>query len=122
MADQELTDLRRWLSGQERIAGRRLSAELRARAAAWAHRQIDAGSTIAAVAVALGVAPVTVRRWLSTVEPATGESHELVRVEVIAEEARAPAAARMLSVVGPDGYRVEGLSVAEAAMLLRALR
>ena len=44
-------------------------------------------------------------------------SRALVAVRVMPE----PAAARLLSVVSPSGFRVDGLSPSEAAALLREL-
>lgn len=42
-------------------------------------------------------------------------------VEIIADEPTT-AAPRTLTVIAPGGYRVEGLTVIEAATLLRAVR
>ena len=64
------------------------------------------------------MASETVRRWNARSARATAVS-ALVPVEIIAEE---PARSRTLTVVAPGGYRVEGLSVEEAAALLRVLR
>jgi len=118
MADQISKDLRRALSARERGQGRKLPAPVRAEAAAWADRQRAAGATMSAVARELGVADETVRRWGSRSGRAT-RATALVPVEIITDE---PARSRTLTVIAPGGYRVEGLTVEEAAMLLRVLR
>jgi hypothetical protein len=120
MADQELRDLRRSLTAHERGRGRRLPPELRAAAAAWAQRQLASGATVAAVARALQVAPATVSRWQSV--PRAMVVTALVPVEIVADEPATTTATGSLTLVGPGGYRVEGLTIAEAATLLRALR
>lgn len=75
---------------------------------------------MASVARALRVAPATVTRWQSAqrAEAATA----LVAVEIIADEPATTAASPSLILVAPGGYRVEGLTLVEAATLLRALR
>ena len=120
MADQDLRDIRRSLIAHVRGQGRRLPPRLRAAAAAWAQRQLSSGATVAAVARALQVAPATVSRWQSV--PRASVATALVPVEITADEPATTAASRSLTLVGPGGYRLEGLTIVEAATLLRALR
>ena len=120
MGDQALRDLRRSLIAHGRGQGRRLPPRLRAAAAGWARRQLASGATVAAVARALQVAPATVSRWQSM--PSASVATALVPVEIVADEPATSMASRTLTLVGPGGYRVEGLTIAEVGTLLRALR
>ena len=113
---------------REAIAARphlrhRLSPERRARATAYARRRKAEGATASSIADELGVSQPTVGHWL-----AGGRSGALVvagRIptrserlrEVVVDERRVSA----LRIVSPAGYRLEGLSLEEAAMVLRAL-
>ena len=87
----------------------------------WANRQRAAGASLSAVAEELGVASETVRRWSARSAPATAAT-ALVPVEIVANEPTPTTRSRSLTVVAPGGYRVEGLTVEEAATLLRVLR
>src|SRR5438445_611140 len=82
-----------------------------AKAKEWAAHELAAGATIASVARALHVAPETVRRWGAMRARAT-RTTALVPVEIIVDEP-ATSASRALTLVGPGGYRVEGLTVVE---------
>ena len=68
---------------------------------------------MAEIASKLGLAPGTVLKWSAGAKSARA----LVPVEVV-DERRGE---RTISVVSPSGFRVEGLSLLEAAALLRAL-
>jgi len=113
----ELQDLRRVLATHN---GRRLPARLRERVVAYARRRRRGGATIRAVGVELGFSYETIRRWTS-VAAADGVETVPVPVEIVAAAA-ASAVERTMSVVSPAGFRVDGLSLDEAATLLRALR
>ena len=68
----------------------------------------------------LGVSDVTLSRWIEEAGlpvPEFGETAPLR--EVVLTDSRL---GRSLSLVTPEGFRVEGLDVAELAELLRALR
>ena len=67
------------------------------------------------IAKRLGVSAESIRRWARTRSGRDGMAGGLVPVHVVAE------AVRPLTVWSPSGYRVEGLSVAETAELLRRL-
>lgn len=99
----------------------RLAPELRARAATYAHRRKSEGATAAAIAGELGVSQPTVARWLETTSWAAAELAASVASpslrEVVVESSGTPG----LSVASPRGFRVEGLSLEQAAMILRAL-
>jgi transposase-like protein len=72
-----------------------------------------AGITVAAIAAELGLAPGTVLKWSAQ----SRATRALVPVEIVTDRS----SERVLSVVSPSGFRVEGLSLLEAAALLRAL-
>ena len=105
-----------------RRAGRteRLSEEVRG----WIGRYVREGRarevTWKALAQACGLSVTTLRRVLSG-HPRRGE-RRLVSVRIRAGDVAEPVSAEQLAgpvIVTPSGLRVEGLSVAEAAELLR---
>jgi hypothetical protein len=87
--------------------------ELRSQIMTLAARAKVAGWSMATVARAVGVSLGSIRNW----RRAQG-GVALVPVTVAANR-EVPSSG--LRVVGPSGYRVEGLDVATTAMLLRAL-
>lgn len=98
--------------------GRRYPAELRARVTAFAKGRRKSGASWCTIKKELGQRFDTVRRWC--VDVAAPQRREqspttLVPVRVIAS--RAPG--RTVTVVSPAGFRVDGLTIAEAAALLR---
>ena len=84
--------------------------ELKARATAWIAEQRAEGRTVAALAAELGVAAGTILRW------SRGSVRAIVPVHVVPDET-SPAVA----VVSPSGFRIEGLSLADAVRALREL-
>jgi hypothetical protein len=86
---------------------------LKQRAAAWIIKRRAEGAFVSDIASELGLAPGTVLKWSAQSKSA----RSLVPVEVVDERITA----RTVSVVSPSGFRVEGLSLLEAAALLRAL-
>jgi hypothetical protein len=114
MAQREAEILRREL---DRVGARRgpcFPEDLKRRAAEWIVKRRAAGVIVADIASELGLARGTVMKWSAG---ARG-TRALVPVEVIAE----PSSERTVSVVSPSGFRIEGLSLLEAAALLRAVR
>lgn len=113
MAQREAEILRREL---DRVGGRRgpcFSEDLKRRATAWIASQRAAGVTVVEIASELGLAPGTVLRWSAE----SRRTRALVSVEVVPDRS----SERTVSVVSPSGFRVEALSLLEAAALLRAL-
>ncbi len=115
MAQRGAAGLRRELDGVAVRRGRCFPANLRRRAAAWLAERRAEGVTVDELAAELGLAPGTVLRWSTGAEKRG--TRALVPVEIVPERT----AARTVSVVSPSGFRVEGLSLVEAAALLRAL-
>lgn len=97
-----------------RHRGARVPPALRAAIATYARDERAAGASCGAIAERLGVSAESIRRWVFT-ESVRGDG-ALVPVHVVAA-----AAATTLTVWSPTGYRVDGLSVSEAAELLRRL-
>jgi transposase-like protein len=126
MSEQDLAEFREKMQSSERNASGHAPRELRVRGAKLAVRMLEAGEPVAAVAKALGVTAPTVKQWGSTALAKRETPVTLVPVEVVAEArkptSKRPSVERRISVTAPSGYRVDGLSVAEAAALLRALR
>jgi predicted NBD/HSP70 family sugar kinase len=116
MMTRESVLLKRELSRGERGRGKRYPAELRGRVAAWAQGRKQAGASWVDMAQELGVGLDTVRRWCVP-KKAVVTSRSLLPVRVV--ETRAEPA--RLVVVSPNGFRVEGLTLTEAAALLKAL-
>jgi transposase-like protein len=111
--DQEVAALRRELGRVARGRGTRYPTELRERVVAWALAQRRAGASWRKIKRELGQKFDTIRQWCRGSEG----SRALLPVRVVAE--RAPE--RRVSVVSPSGFRVEALSLMEAAALLREL-
>lgn len=82
---------------------------------AWAAGRRAAGASWQQVKRELGQQFDTVRRWC-TAETAA-PTRALVPVRIVRDEP----AVRAVAVVSPTGFRVEGLTLSEAAALLREL-
>jgi len=115
MAD-ELKALQRELGRGERGRGKRYPAEMKERVMLWTRRRHAEGATWPAVAQELGLGLDTVRRWCVATEK-SAKATELVPVRVVHRPSTG-AAGNVVSVVG---WRVDGLTVAEAVAMLRAL-
>src|SRR5262245_48732287 len=100
----------------------RLSAELRQKTSAYARQRKAEGASVAGIARELGVSQPTVAHWLtskgSVAMEVVGQPPRVRPFREVIVEGRA---STTLRVVSPSGYRVEGLSLEEAAMMLRAL-
>ena len=93
--------------------GRRYPAKLRARVVTWARARHAAGAIWEEMKRELGQQFDAVRRWCLD----GGETKALVPVRVVATKV----ASRTLSVVSPAGFRIDRLTPAEAAALLREI-
>jgi hypothetical protein len=91
----------------------RIPDTVRAEVLAYTRRQRAAGQSWARIAQRVGLSVGSLQNWSRTPPPA----RRLVRVAVTSPAV--PAAA--LVVVSPGGYRVEGLDLATASALLRAV-
>ena len=112
----EVAELRRQVRALgSRHRGARVPRTLRAALAGYARDERTAGASCRAIAERLGVSAESIRRWVQRPARRDGQGDGVVPVHVVAE------AGRPLTVLAPSGYRVEGLSIAEAAELLRRL-
>jgi hypothetical protein len=97
--------------GDREGAERRYSVGLRQQAVAYWRAREAAGDGMRAAATALGIAPVSLRRW--------AEDARFRPVRLFAE---APAPAWLVVIVDATGVRVEGADVETAAPLIARLR
>jgi hypothetical protein len=97
--------------------GIRVPEELRRLAVRFGRWAQDEGESLGEAAVQLGVSRATLERWLAE-EPA-GDSSAVREVVVREEEA---GGGGVLTLVTPEGFRIEGLAVADLAVLVRSLR
>lgn len=97
--------------------GKRVSAELRRIAVEYARRVLDRGDDLDAVASRLSVLPVTLERWLDQVpiEPT-------LREVVIRDELDGGTVSGCVTLVTPEGFRIEGLQASDLPALLAQLR
>jgi hypothetical protein len=95
--------------------GAGLPRPLRAEIIGYARHRHAAGVSVRAIAAATGVSAESVRRWLAA------RAGRPVGPAPLPVEVLAPPGADGLVLVTPAGHRLEGLRVATAAALLRAL-
>jgi hypothetical protein len=98
--------------GDRQGAERRYSTGLREQAVAYWRTRAPAGDGVRAVATALGIAPVSLRRW--------AQDPRFRPVRVIADAA--PVSGRLVVVIDATGVRIEGVDVETAAQLVARLR
>jgi hypothetical protein len=99
-----------------RTRGARIPDELRAEVVRYAIERRRHGDGVRRIARALGVSSESIRRW--TTPTAIGRARVLVPI-VVRDDDDAPTGP--LALTAPGGYRIDGLTVASAAALLRAL-
>jgi hypothetical protein len=101
-------------------SGWRVPASLRALAVRYGRWALAAGDSVGAAAVRLGLSRATLVRWLAEspdAEPPSAWREVVIR----APEAERPSAS-VLTLVTPEGFRIEGLDGSSVVGLLRALR
>ena len=118
MSDHEAHLLRREVLACERGRGKRYPEALRHRLRRWIRRRAVSGVSLREIAAEVGLSAETVRRWN---EEAATASTALVRVEVDERVAADPAAPHHLTLVSPAGYRLERLTIEQAAAILRVV-
>ncbi len=109
--------LKRELSRHERGRDKRYPAEMKQRVVVWAQRRRAQGAAWPAIADELGLGLDTVRRWCLAAAKSASAPRAMVPVRVVAE----PAATRPETLVSLSGWRIDGLTGAEAAEMLRTL-
>ena len=113
MGDQEIQKLRTALARRERGRGKRYTPRLKQKIAEAATELRRQGQGWQAIGEFFGIPHETVRRFSG----ACATSTALVPVELVDEPAGGS-----LTLVSPEGYRIEGLGVGDAAEILRRLR
>ena len=116
MASEGVELRRRVMALGRRTRGARIPDELRSEVIRYAMARRRDGDGVRRIAGTLGVSPESIRRW--TTPTAARQTRALVPIVVRADEAEQTG---LLALVAPGGYRIEGLTVASAAALLRAL-
>ena len=101
--------------------GFRVPEDLRRLAERFGRGVLERGESLAQAARQLGVSRASLERWL---ERSPQSSAPAVREVVVREEHRdlEPAGETSLTLVTPEGFRIEGLARGEVVELLRALR
>jgi transposase-like protein len=97
---------------------RRYSPALRAQAVEYWRMRQGQGDGLRVVAMALGVAPWSLHRWVK----ASKRHPRFHRVEIVTPAPAAPALPPLVIALPTVGARVEGLDVEAAAKLLALLR
>lgn len=97
--------------------GIRVPEELRRVAIRFGRWALEEGESLGDAAAQLGVSRATLERWLDE-EPA-GDGSAVREVVVREEEAGAGGG---LTLVTPEGFRIEGLAVTDLTALLQSLR
>lgn len=115
--DKEAAGLRRELERVETGRGRRYPEDLRKRVVAWAVGRHAAGLSWEEIKRELGQSGDTLRRWCTVSGASHAPSRALVPVRVVPDTH----VGRAVAVVSPKGFRVDGLTLTEAAALLREL-
>lgn len=111
MSHRNARVLRRELDRFSRRRGKCIPDELKQRVSTWLVEQRRQGASVSELASELGLAYGTALRWSNDVARA------IVPVRVVPERE----SARTVRVVGPSGFCVEGLTLDDAAKLLRTL-
>ena len=109
--EREAEALRREFSKIGRGRGQRYPSALKEKAIALARSQRSAGATWAEIGESIGLHQETIRCW--SIERT---STPMRRVEIVADESD-----KTVSVVAPSGFRIEGVSLADALTLLEKL-
>jgi len=98
---------------------RRYSGSLRALAVDYLRQQMKRGANAEEVASELGVSGWSLLRWIRRAN--VERSRDLKEVEVVSESVEG-ARSLVVTLVTPDGYRIEGLNRLEIRSVLEALR
>jgi hypothetical protein len=112
MGDHEIQKLRAVLARRERGRGKRYTQILKHRIAEAATALRRQGQGWQAIGKFFGIPHETIRRFCGA-----GATTALVPVEVVDGPATSG-----LTLVSPEGYRIEGLGVGDVAEILRRLR
>jgi len=113
----EVRQLRAAVAVLARGRGRKYPADLRRRILAWVDREVARGTSETECGEAIDIPMHRFEYWRQSERARDKTPAALVPVEVIADPR-----ASGIAIVTPDGYRIEGLTFAEALAALGALR
>ena len=117
-ADHDATQLKQEIEALSRRRGQKYPPALETRIIAYARSRRAQGATWDVISAEIDVPFETLRRWsLRESERSGSSAPELVPVRVVPE----PLPERVVSLVSPAGFRIEGLALSEAVAVLRAL-
>lgn len=117
--DREATRIRGLVrAAGPRGRGARLPEDVRRELIAYAHRRRSDGVGIHRIAAATGVSSESIRRWTGRDE-LRSIARQLIAVEV--REDVTPLTVASLSVSSPSGYRIDGLTLEQAVVVLGRL-
>jgi hypothetical protein len=118
MRDTEIEELRALVRQDRRASKGPFSPELRERLKDFLRRRWQAGESLRELGRQLGLSHHTVQFWRSHWGECKQRGAQLRRVEVISET---PLVSNTLTVHGPAGIRIEGLTADDVAELWRKL-
>jgi hypothetical protein len=101
--------------------GNRYSAKLKEQAVELALAMVDQSDRLGSVASALGVGVGTLQRWMDVPSDSPARMREVEMVDAGRALVQDRSARRGLTLATASGHRVEGLALAEVALLLEAL-
>lgn len=97
--------------------GKRVSAELKGIAVAYARQVLDRGDDLDVAAGRLGVLRATLNRWLEQ-----APTEPTLREVVIRDKVADGGGLGCVTLVTPEGFRIEGLQASDLPALLAQLR
>ena len=109
--EEQLEEFRKAAERAKAASGRiRYSEEMRSFAVRYAKGRIGRGSTVSASAKELGVAEATLNKWLKR-----NDAFRQIQIRPDKSDTRT------VTLITPNGYRLEGLDIESAASILRAI-
>src|SRR5690606_21460919 len=118
MSDQEIEELRALVVSSRKKRHGPFPREVSERLQSYLKKKWRSGASLAQLGAQLGLSDSTVSYWRSHWGERDKKGGQLRRVEVVAEKGKT---ARAVTVHGPCGTRLEGLSLGEVAELWRKL-
>ena len=119
MSDQEIEELKALVLTDRKERRGPFSKQVRERVQGYLKKKWRSGVSLKRVGQELGLSDHTVQYWRARWSERGEEGAKLRRVEVVAESAPS---ARVVTVHGPAGTRVDGLSLDEVTTLWRKLQ
>ena len=99
--------------------GKAFNPKLRAQVVAHTQQRVQSGERLPAIAASMGIKYDTLRYWIEGPSPKRADKSSAFRPVRVTEGQ--PSAAAGVTLFGPGGTRIEGLSLEQAAALLRRM-